>query len=1293
MGDDTSDILGTHHVPIIRDSPSGRWSGLSFGVKSAFIFAVILAAYVTGRRLWESLLVWREKSYKLSMRRRHGIPDNDHRPFNVAYAAVMRARQENEATKRKAKLQEAALGQDHRNALPDQNLRLRQGSQRNTQAAWPNGAVGTQPGGLNPSQDDLFTSPGNANGVNYGNSGHPPVNPPNFTDRYNPVRMADVEFNHSPPRAGPSHRSSRKNLNISDDDEGRKRALDKEEFEESDHMKKSRVEGEELIDGDEDPEWEEDRQMPQRGSKRVLADEDEDVFLSKRTRDKRARKISRENAPLYQSDDMEIDDNEADDEVAELKSISRGKKRDRAEAGSTFGGDDEESVYEAEIEDDIKRRRRKRRTVGKRKSDAGSSSRGKKRDRDVEEGDSDVESVDGDLLKVSRKKRGKRSASTSLLDEEERRGGSDLSMDESQTSSSRGRGRRIGDQWESNGVMFKIGPNGQRLRQALIKKARQKFNMPIDSQHPDRDANLEVCVETWLTEEEFKEAKAQRLLAWQDTPKASTEPESPSAEVKDLPSSPAGKNLLWRSRSAAPSPLSQLPAQSTPPRQMDSYRHSIATNVGLRINPFQQNALSGKRIASGARVASVFSGHGVPSGSASPGLTDSTNSSLRNGYKTFSKWEKQDLEAKAMMKMREANMKKQAEKDREDREKAEKEKKEKELATAAAKPTPTPTITITTPAEIKAPQVEAKPPTLSFAPPRTSSEPAKDAANKQASLFGPPPGGSTPPFTLGNAPPPKSEDKPPAKPAPPQPSTSGFIPFTNSSSGLPAKPPAPLFSAGTTDGKQPQSVFSFPAVPKPANASAVENAVRPAFSLNPAPSQPSQAPSMEDGQYSPESSGGSLLSRLAPPAAQSVSQPQQPSVFSFNKPAGEAQKSSSVFGNTTVQAPSIPTAAAATTFTGATSKPKFDFGISNKPLSSPAASAAASAAPTSSLSGALGNDAAKPASTPLSFNFKAPAVPAGGTSTGTTTPKFSFAASSAPAANGTNPFGGSKVQSTATTPQSNDQTKPLTFGGTTSSTPTFGTNPFGGNKDSAVTSATSQPNEIQTQPSPFSATNSWSTSPFGTPGGNNSSTVSQFNASQNKPSPFSTTNPSSASSPFASFGGPQSNNAAANSAFTGFGTRTQGASLGTNSSGAGSSVFASGGNSGAAAKPADTPKAPFSWSTTPSSTPAAANSGEASKPTFSFDSQTVTPVSATPAANGASSPFAFKFGDTSKTSTTPTMPQTSQPPARQHLFSSNTAGTTPTAFGFGAPPASNGTSSTGGSSLFNNTFSTGQQQK
>ena len=34
------------------------------------------------------------------MRRKYGIPDTDHRPFNVAHAAVLRARQEREVQER-----------------------------------------------------------------------------------------------------------------------------------------------------------------------------------------------------------------------------------------------------------------------------------------------------------------------------------------------------------------------------------------------------------------------------------------------------------------------------------------------------------------------------------------------------------------------------------------------------------------------------------------------------------------------------------------------------------------------------------------------------------------------------------------------------------------------------------------------------------------------------------------------------------------------------------------------------------------------------------------------------------------------------------------------------------------------------------------------------------------------------------------------------------------------------------------------------------------------------------------
>lgn len=60
------------------------------------------------------------------MRRRHGIPDNDHRPFNVAYAAVLRSRQEGEERARRARLQE--LIQDQQSAPHDQDSRQRNDS-------------------------------------------------------------------------------------------------------------------------------------------------------------------------------------------------------------------------------------------------------------------------------------------------------------------------------------------------------------------------------------------------------------------------------------------------------------------------------------------------------------------------------------------------------------------------------------------------------------------------------------------------------------------------------------------------------------------------------------------------------------------------------------------------------------------------------------------------------------------------------------------------------------------------------------------------------------------------------------------------------------------------------------------------------------------------------------------------------------------------------------------------------------------------------------------------------------
>jgi hypothetical protein len=292
----------------------------------------------------------------------------------------------------------------------------------------------------------------------------------NFAERYNPnpvpappvVRFADEIQDASLPR-----RSNANNLNTSPR-KHQKRALEEYDVESDvpENPKKTRVEGDEFIDGDEDAEW-----LPRqkRGEKRVLREEDldaEDENASppgRRVRGKRARKVSLEKPDVLMTSDDNADDMDVDeeDEQARRAAIVRGKKRD---AGSSFGGEEDDGV---EGGDQAQKTKRKRRT---RKSDAAAQPlRGQKRDRDLDEDNSDGEAaVPGTPKQNSRKtkKRGKK-----VQDHDE-----DGSVDGS-VSKDKGKGRPIGDEWESNGVVYKIGANGQRLRQALVKKAARRFTM------------------------------------------------------------------------------------------------------------------------------------------------------------------------------------------------------------------------------------------------------------------------------------------------------------------------------------------------------------------------------------------------------------------------------------------------------------------------------------------------------------------------------------------------------------------------------------------------------------------------------------------------------------------------------------------------------------------------------------------------------------------------------------------------------------------------------------------------
>ncbi|KAG6840647.1 hypothetical protein C0991_005370, partial [Blastosporella zonata] len=395
MDIDSSDILGGPMSLNARDSQSGWWSSLPLGAKSAFGLTVVFVLYLVVIRIQETYLVLREKAYKLSMRRRHGIPDTDHRPFNVAYAAVLRARQEGQEKARKARLQE--LLQDPQSALPDEGVRQRNGISSNVAATRSSdplpghyesldifpaarasssnlyvSAIGRKPSEVNPSQFIGSVRPSQASADDY----------------YNPnpaVRIANPEIDNSPPKSGPSRQAPR-----FVDDEGLKRGHTGDESDSPEHTKKTRVNDDDELNGDQEPEWIEDYSS-RRGWKRGHGD-DEDAHESPRIRDKRQRKISIDKTYHVVNEDMDVDDEDEDD-IQVLRSGARGKKRDRAEAGSTFGGDDEDDSGH-EVDSEKAHRHRKRRTYTKRKSDGGASSRGRKRDRDLAEDDSEAENED-----------------------------------------------------------------------------------------------------------------------------------------------------------------------------------------------------------------------------------------------------------------------------------------------------------------------------------------------------------------------------------------------------------------------------------------------------------------------------------------------------------------------------------------------------------------------------------------------------------------------------------------------------------------------------------------------------------------------------------------------------------------------------------------------------------------------------------------------------------------------------------------------------------------------------------
>jgi hypothetical protein len=253
--------------------------------------------------------------------------------------------------------------------------------------------------------------------------------------------------------------------------------------------------------------------------------DDSDLPSSQENRhDKRRRKVSARQLKkrTQRGDDVEMGS------IPEGWMSRGGKKRDRTEMDSSFGLDDDMLYNDPDTDFALHRHRRRR----QRKS--SNVFRGQKRGRDIDSLGVDTDS--GDL-------RGRRRALRHRPDSSD----TDPSIEDGQISRDPlCSGRLIGEEWEAHGVQFKVGPDGKRLRRVLVKEGRPKFNMvslnclrifpsfsliqrqPVDSEHPDRSASVTAIVERWYSEEQYLAAKDAHELAWQDSDRPLTEPETPS---------------------------------------------------------------------------------------------------------------------------------------------------------------------------------------------------------------------------------------------------------------------------------------------------------------------------------------------------------------------------------------------------------------------------------------------------------------------------------------------------------------------------------------------------------------------------------------------------------------------------------------------------------------------------------------------------------------------------------------------------------------------------------------------
>ncbi|KAN0132648.1 hypothetical protein V8E53_009664 [Lactarius tabidus] len=820
---ESSDILGGD-LPVGRGRVV-RHSGFSFLFKTCALGVCTLFFLLAFRHGRTFFLRWKERHYKLSMRRRYGIPDHDQRPFNVAYAAARLS-------------QEDRKKQDRIRTLSNLN-------QPN-----PVGQVSTRTGEIcdPPSQQTVLP-------VTLRVSGYDEDDKP-ITKRSSLTSSTPNQ----PPRVPiPSARSDLSSSRI--------RFPSRGDAYNAPHDEEQRVHRDSKLESNHaghDSGAELDSAPVTRKSKRMAdSSDDSDLRSSQENRhDKRRRKASNRRLKKHvrRGDEIEMEVDGSD-----VKPSRVAKKRDRTEVESTFGADDDMSHNE-DVDSALSRHRKRR----QRKS--AHIFRGQKRGRDL-----DSPGVDTDYSNPRGKGRAFRRRSTTS--------DTDLSAEDAQMSKDPlCKGRRIGEEWEAHGVQFRVGPDGQRLRKVLIKEDRLKFNMPVDSEHPDRSASVTAIVERWYNEDEYMAAKEAHELAWQDSDKSSAEPEMPTDRVR-TPSN-AGKQLLWASTSNTGSPVRKI--------RISGHSSAIASPriTMFSIPPPPQYA---------RRVSSLYSSSAMKPSEMSPKLRPS---------RSYSKWEKQEIEAEAIARLRrKAEEKEKAKADAEA--KAAEATKAAEAAKAALAlslaPPPTlpksdatpPVTQTTTPAFSVAqpPKAEARvadsanTPSFSKLPSSSSDtrpSESKDKSENKMTLAAPGPSFSFPTAPMSTsqkpAPTPSGSGPPPSNPAIPS-----F--FAQSAPHLAAAPPP-----NANVSVAPPSSFSFGQTKAPAN------------------------PSVANGPLTSQGDGSGATSR---------------GTFSFPQPSNST--STTTNGNNFA----VPSTVGA----GDSQKPKFNFGLSTKPPSTSLSNPPAAPAP------------------------------------------------------------------------------------------------------------------------------------------------------------------------------------------------------------------------------------------------------------------------------------------------------------------------------------------------------------